>query len=283
MTEVAGTGGQAVAPNVTETGKGQGEQIGDLISNYVPKGDESGKAGEATVDTEAAEAAATKEAADAEAAAKAAEGGGATSAKGVEGAGEKDTVISALQQQLSTLEARLTQLTSGKTAATTESAAKPAEFKGEFFDTAEEYNKSFEDQATMNKVLAKVAHSTAQTILSNLPRVVDNIVKQQVEVQSHVKGFFDANKDLTPHRQFVGFVSNDLMGKNPGWSMDKLFSELGKEVRTRIGLKQQAGGGKRPASGEGGFAPAKGGGARQPAAKSEALEGLQKEINDLIN
>ena len=280
----AGTGGVVAGAVPAAVAATQGEQIGDMLSNYVPKGDEGGKAGEVAVDAEGAEAAAAKEAADADAAAKAAEAGGAAAPKGVEGAGEKDAVISSLQQQLAALTTKLDQLAAGKPPETKVEAAKPAEFKGQFFESAEEYNKAFEDQTTMNKVLSKVAQATAQTILSNLPQVVNNLVKSQVEVQSHVKGFFDTNKDLAAHRQFVGFVSNDLMGKNPGWTMDKLFGELGKEVRTRIGMKQAVDkGGKRlPAGGEGGFTPAKGGGARQPAAKSEALEGLQKEINDLI-
>ena len=288
MAESAGTGVAAGA--VPATVVSQGDQIGDLISNYVSKGDEGGKGADALPSGEGTEETATKAAADAEATAEAAKAGGAKPTEGAEAVaatGEKDAVISSLQQQLAALTAKIDQLTSGKPAETKAEvpAAKPVEFKGEFFDTPEEYNKAFEDQATMNKVLAKVAQATAQTILSNLPQVVGNIVKSQVEVQGKVKDFFDTNKDLTAHRQFVGFVSNDLMGKNPGWTMDKLFGELGKEVRTRIGLKQTAdkGGRRAPAGGEAGFTPQRGGSARQPAAKSEALEGLQKEINDLIS
>ena len=284
MVDAAGTGATVVSGTpVSETGKSQGEQIDDMISNYVPaeaKGDESGKAGETELNEDGTPKVAEAEGVIAAEAAAVAAAGGKKPIEGAEAAGEKDQVIGALQQQIATLTAKIDQLTSGKPAEVkTEPAT--AKFTGEFFENKAEYDKSFEDQPTLNKVLGRVSQATAQLILSNLPQVVSNIVKSQVEVQSKVKDFFDSNKDLATHRQFVGFVSNDLMGKNPGWTTDKLFSELGKEVRTRIGLKQAAviKGGKGTG---GGFTPQKGGGARVPAAKTEALEGLQKEINDLI-
>lgn len=190
---------------------------------------------------------------------------------------EKDQLITTLQTQMAEISAKLEAIT-GKVEKPIEEA-KPAEFKGNFYDSKEEYDKSFEDQETQNKVLSRVVAVTAQQILTNLPKVVSNIVKSQVEVSTKVNSFFADNKDLLAHRQFVGFVSNDLQGKNPSWTLDKLFGELGKEVRTRIGLAQTT---KTPLPGKGGFPPTKGGGARLPGKKTETLTSLEKEIDDLI-
>ena len=276
MTEGAGEGKGVEAAVEAAIVTNQSEQIGDLISSYTPKAD-----AEPVVEGAEAEAAATATA-EAEAAAAVTAGG---VAKVAEVAGTKDQEITDLKAKIATMAEQIAKI--GKPAdAVVEPVEKPVEFKGDFFDNADEYNKAFEDQATMNKVLSKVSRATAQIILSNLPKVVTNLVKSQVEVQSNIKEFFTSNKDLEAHRQFVGFVSNDLMGKNPDWTVTKLFGELGKEVRTRIGLKQVADKGGKPSGNPrtpGGFVPPKAGGSRQSAAKQEDLTAQQKEINDLID
>jgi hypothetical protein len=70
-------------------------------------------------------------------------------------------------------------------------------------------------------------------------------------------------------------VSNDLSGKNPDWTLAKLFEELPKEVRKRIGLKENVKV-KTPAQ------PAKKGGVRVPGERVEELQPLEKEIADLM-
>lgn len=191
---------------------------------------------------------------------------------------EKDKLITTLQTQMAEISAKLEAIT-GKVEKPPEEAKPVPEFKGDFFESDEEYNNSFEKKDVQNKVLSRVATAAAQQILTGLPKVVSNIVKSQVEVTTKVNSFFADNKDLLAHREFVGFVSNDLQGKNPSWTLDKLFGELGKEVRTRIGLAQAT---KTPLPGKGGFPPAKGGGARLPGKKTETLTSLEKEIDDLI-
>jgi hypothetical protein len=216
---------------------------------------------------------------------------GETGAAPAEGEGEGEatpqegeTEIDALRQQIGELTAKIAEL-GGKAAPAAEQKPeeKPVPFTGEFFESKEEFDKSFEDQASMNKVLSKVSVATAQRILANLPKVVDNIVRQQVEVQGQIKDFFAANKDLAKHKQFVSYVANDLGGKNPSWTVSKLFTELGGEVRKRIGLKAQAGGAapESKPTGKGAFPPT-GKGARPPVKKPEQLTKLEKEINDLI-
>lgn len=283
------TGGTGAAVGAAAQGAVQTAQIGDMISGFTPSADKA-----AGTKTGAEDATKGQTTTGTEGAAGAAGETGETSAEG-EGEGqttptegEEGSEIETLRQQVGELTAKIAEM-SGKATLTTTPEAKPSAaqepFTGEFFDSKEEFDQTFENQAAMNKVLSKVAVTTAQRILANLPKVVDNIVKQQVEVQSKIKDFFVDNKDLTKHKQFVGFVANDLGGKNPGWTVDKLFTELGGEVRKRIGIKTQAGGAApgTQVTGKKGAFPPSGKGARPPAQKSEQLTSLEKEINDLIN
>ena len=254
MAEEAGK--VAAAPVADQSG-----QIGDLLSEYTPT-EQTPTVGGTPVEGEevpVVEAPVVKEGEE------------------VPVVDEKDQLITTLQSQMAEISAKLEAIT-GKVEKPVEEA-KPAEFKGDFFESDEEYNNSFEKKDVQNKVLSRVATAAAQQILTGLPKVVSNIVKSQVEVTTKVNSFFADNKDLLAHRQFVGFVSNDLQGKNPSWTLDKLFGELGKEVRTRIGLAQAT---KTPLPGKGGFPPTKGGGARLPGKKTETLTSLEKEIDDLI-
>jgi hypothetical protein len=115
-----------------------------------------------------------------------------------------------------------------------------------------------------------------QNVLKTLPQVINNTIKAQMEVQTRITEFFKANEDLKANKEFVGYVSNDLSGKNPDWTLEKLFTELPGEVRKRIGLKAAATP-VMPAQ-----PPTRKGGARTPQEPAPVVTALEKEIADLI-
>lgn len=146
-----------------------------------------------------------------------------------------------------------------------------------FVASQEDMDKALDKPEEFNSMLNKVHNKSVESVLKVLPAVIDNMVRVQLSLRGKITDFYNTHKDLVPHKQFVGYVVNDLMGKNPNWDLDKVFTELPKEVRQRIGLKQQA----ESKAKRGGFAP-RGSGARPPATHSKEPTGLEEEIADLV-
>jgi hypothetical protein len=190
---------------------------------------------------------------------------------------EKDTAISTLTDQVKTLVAQVAALSAPKKAEVVKEEVKKEEpvYGMGFFKDKAEYEAAFEKPEVMSEVMGRVANAAVQTVLKTMPQVINNTIKAQMEVQSRVSKFFEGNEDLKTHKEFVGYVSNDLSGKNPDWTLEKLFTELPGEVRKRIGLKAAAVS-NTPAQ------PGKKVGARVPGEKKPELTPIENEIMDLM-
>lgn len=199
---------------------------------------------------------------------------------------EKDVAIKTLTDQVTALSAKITELAAAKPAEPAkpvEPAAVVTEF-GYFKDKAE-YEKAFEDPKVMTEVMQRVESNAVGKILKTLPQVINNVVKAQIEVQTKAAKFYadndDLTKDLTPEqvverKKFIGYVANDVSGKNPDWGLDKLFAELSKEVKVRLGMKAATAQPPGPAQ------PPKKGGARMPVQPASVATPLETEIADLM-
>jgi hypothetical protein len=154
---------------------------------------------------------------------------------------DKDALIAQLQAQINELSKGATQPAAEPTPAPV--AAEPVTI-GDYFPDEETYNKALDDPKEMNKVLSRVAQDAAakarEDTLRTIPAIITPLVQTTIAVNMGAAKFYQDNPDLGDKKEFVGYVTNDLIGKNPDWKMDKLFSELGKEVRTRLGLKEKA-------------------------------------------
>jgi hypothetical protein len=194
---------------------------------------------------------------------------------------EKDVAIATLTDQVKTLIDQVKALSAAKPAEPVKPAepAKPADtaFSLGFFKDRAEYEAAFEKPEVMAEVMGRVSTHAVQTILKTLPQVINNTIKAQMEVQTLASAFYKDNDDLKDNKEFVGYVSNDLSGKNPDWTLAKLFEELPKEVRKRIGLKEAV---VQPVKGP--AQPPKKGGARTPQEPAPVETALEKEIADLI-
>lgn len=200
-----------------------------------------------------------------------------------EGEGEKPegeeapSELAALQAQIAQLNEKIAGLSKPP-----EQAEKPREELKpvKYFEKPEDFEAAFEKQETFEGLLSKVKTNAVTEVLQNIPTVIANVVKTQMTLMKNTEKFYTENKDLADKKAFVGHVANDLMGKNPGWTLDKLFGELGKEVKTRLGVKPAQGntGKSNP-----GIPPRKAGGTRLPSRQAPQLEGLGKEVADLVS
>jgi len=264
----AGGGGAGAAGAGAAGAEGQAGQVADALSDFIPVEDGKGKEGEVTPPVKEDDV-----------------------APPVEGAGEgeggeppiepdtKDAEITGLKEQLASMQATINALAQGKgTVKPAEAAAAPPPpIVTDFVADQAEMDKVLDNPKELNALLAKVHNKAIEGMLKVMPNVIDTVVKTQMELRGSVADFYNTNKDLIPHKQFVGYTVNDLMGKNPDWPMTKVFSELGKEVRSRIGLKQQAAAGKKLPF------PGKGGGSRQPVKHpAQGDTPLVEEIADLV-
>lgn len=236
-------------------------------------------------------------------------GDGGDKAKGTADAGddagagaadESAQLIASLQAQLTEMSGKLAAMQSGGAAAAANAdadkagaGAAAADGKGgaaaedivsEYFPDAATFDKALDDPKEMNKILSKVRSDAQESVMRTIPAIIGPLVEASITVQTAKAKFYTDNADLADKAQFVGFVANDLMGKNPDWKIDKLFSELGKEVRTRLGLKEKAADGDRKGAGaRPAFVPKGGGGRGAGAADGQQdLSPLEREIQDLI-
>jgi len=148
-----------------------------------------------------------------------------------------------------------------------------------------------------NALLTSVVNTAVERSLRLMPQVATSLVDQQVTLKNAVRDFYLDNKDLVPHKKYVGFVSDELSAQHPEWGLDQLLQETEKEVRARLKLS-------RPVSNQSqntetrvqrlnnqgistvanpGFVPSGGGGRRSVASANGNLSKQEKDIVDLIS
>lgn len=269
----AGGGGAGAAGVGAAGAEGQAGQVADALSDFIPVEDSKDGEGEVIPPVKGAAGKKDDVVPPAE---EVVEGEGGEPPIESE---TKDAEITGLKEQLASMQATINALAQGKgTAKPAEAAAAPpSPVVTDFVADQAEMDKVLDNPKELNALLAKVHNKAIEGMLKVMPNVIDTVVKTQMELRGSVADFYNTNKDLIPHKQFVGYTVNDLMGKNPDWPMTKVFSELGKEVRSRIGLKQQAAAGKKLPF------PGKGGGSRQPVKHpAQGDTPLVEEIADLV-
>lgn len=118
----------------------------------------------------------------------------------------------------------------------------------EFFKTEEEVDKAFGSAAEVNKLLTNIVQQAVERSIKTVPHMVVNVARQQASLVTAVEKFYDVNSDLVKFRPFVGYVATELQTAHPDWDAPKLFTEVEKEVRTRLNLKrpEPAAGGSPP-------------------------------------
>lgn len=186
-----------------------------------------------------------------------------------------EALIEDLRRQIKMLTDKISELSKPKEMEAKKEEEDISDYSLGFFKDKSEYEKVFEDPKLMNEVLLRVHNKAVEKTMKLMPQIIKNVVDTHMAIHTKTAEFFKKNEDLLPHREFVGYVANDLAGRNPDWSLGRLFEELGEEVRKRLGLKE-----KVVSSSKGGFAK-KGTTTRKPPEKE--LPSVEKEILDLIS
>lgn len=155
------------------------------------------------------------------------------------------------------------------------------------------FDETMKSSENMNALLTVVVNTAVERAQLVVPHLVTQLVEHQVTMKTAANEFFVGNRDLFPHRSFVGFVANELTAKHPEWDLPKVMEETAKESRRRLTLRQAAGGQVQtqegsPSSSPGArqsvgpaFVPR--GGGRRGSNEGSQLTAVEKEINDLIS
>jgi len=149
--------------------------------------------------------------------------------------------------------------------------------------------------AVKGELIPEIESGTVERVYTRLPDLTDQMVERRLGFRTLVEGFFVENPDLKPVSKFAGYVMNELAAAEPSLQIPELLKKTGEEVRKRLSIVKQSAG--QPSPAPGGATPAPGPGApmrtgspafvtgtgvRTPAVGT-ALEGLEKEVNDICS
>lgn len=104
------------------------------------------------------------------------------------------------------------------------------------FVTDEEADELDIDPTVINKLGNQIYQLAVRNTLLAMPSAVKNEVRTEMRQEALANEFYNANKDLTKYKQFVGVVANQLIAEDPNMKPEVLFGKLGNEVRNRLGL-----------------------------------------------
>jgi len=134
----------------------------------------------------------------------------------------------------------------------------------------------------LNKFANTIYAKAKQDVMATTSKQISGQMKQQTRITTLVNQFYTDNPDLNKFRPFVGSRLKTLASKHPDWSPEKMFEELGPDVRVQLGMRPKdstkvEGKSKKPAF------------AKKPKVKgtvkeeNENLSGQEKEVLDLIS
>lgn len=149
-----------------------------------------------------------------------------------------------------------------------------------------------------NALLTSVVNTAVERSLRLMPQVATQLVEQQINLKTAVRDFYTDNRDLEPHKKYVGFVANEVAAQHSDWGLTQILQETEKEVRGRLklaragenmqavqpGSVQQTGTiVNRTAPSNPGFVPGGGGGRRGSSSSDGNLSSQEKDIMSLIS
>ncbi len=189
-------------------------------------------------------------------------------------------------------------LTEQEVAAQKEAQANASKQILKFLPSDEVFDDVMKDVNNFNALLTSVVNTAVERSLRLMPQIATQLVDQQMTLKTVINDFYTDNKDLMPHRKYVGYVSNEIASQHPDWNLSQILQETEKEVRNRLTLARIA---DNTASGQGGtiaqhtsgnvrtvpnnpgFVPGGGGGRRGPSSGNGNLSVQEKGILDLIS
>lgn len=75
-------------------------------------------------------------------------------------------------------------------------------------------------------------------LTANIPKTVQEQVQQQISIDRIVNNFYDDNKDLTPVKETVAQVAQNIAIEHPDYDVNKLFNEAAKLTRSLLRMPE---------------------------------------------
>jgi len=91
-------------------------------------------------------------------------------------------------------------------------------------------------QQIADSVRSSAIADTLQEFDRQAPVIMQDTIQKQKTMEDIRSEFFSANPALEPVSQYVASVANELSGKNPEWTVDKVLQEAAKETKTRLNI-----------------------------------------------
>lgn len=261
----------------TESSEDEGESENEEDSNEeTGDAEETGEEESEEEDSESSEKGEKEEAESSEAEESEEDSEGDDGAEEGEEEDERDTIIAKLREELA--DKKAVEMGGEEEEKQKEEEEQAFSVLGEeslegVLDNPDKFNQ------VIGTALDKYGTMITRKILTSLPRVVMEQVKQQGVIRTAVSAFYEENEDLKGYRKLVGATVNEVVAEKPEWKMDKVFTEAADRTRNVLGLKkvaQEKKGKKNPS-----FAKPKG-----KSGKSEVKTpktNLQKDIDILIS
>ena len=158
-----------------------------------------------------------------------------------------------------------------------------------FSVTSEEFDSALDNVDGFNKVVSlkinnyvqsavnAIVESRITEIMRTMPTMNANMVRTMVGLEFATHRFYSSNEDLVAFKPFIAMIGNEVMSKNPTYTIDKVYEEVEKEARKKLRLPKAG----QPAAPRSTPAFVQPGGSRKPIAP--VLEGERKEIADFIS
>ncbi len=165
-----------------------------------------------------------------------------------------------------------------------------------FLPSNEVFDDVMKDANNFNALLTSVVNTAVERSLRLMPQIATQLVEQQIGLKTAVTNFYQDNKDLEPHKKYVGFVANEISAQHSDWGLQQILQETEKEVRSRLKLQRVVNGEAQPvieqtnlrtdghtAPKNPGFVPGSGGGRRGSSSSDGNLSSQEKDIINLIS
>ena len=152
------------------------------------------------------------------------------------------------------------------------------------FDKVMENKENFKE--FFLKSMSIVQQDTAQKVMTSMPKIVGSYVQRSAVMKDVAKSFYGKYPELKPVKGYVAKVSDAVAAENPEWEIGKVLEEAAqrtsKALDIVIGVKKEE---EKlpPGTPKKETTPALPGGGRTPRTPMKPSEGLQSEIDELID
>lgn len=148
----------------------------------------------------------------------------------------KDAIIAQLQETVKALQEQMETVAKHAMSTQTPTSAVPDNEPQvyAFIEKEEDLDEGLKTVGNFNAMMSGILGKFQEMLLGNIQHIsmqtADNMVTKRLAVQE----FYNANKDLSSNKAFVGIVANELAAANPTWTMEQIMEKLGDEVRNRL-------------------------------------------------